>query len=120
LLLARSGRQLKRISVRWRQLEALTPDENLIAHVARATCFGYRLDPEEVPESDLRLYVNELISLFSRKPSAVLATSGQGEVPQSLAATVAFCAHELKDAAPTQAARLRALLKASADEHGAT
>ena len=101
-------------------MEALTQEENLVAHVARATCLTFRLDPNEVPESDVRLYVDELISLFQRKPSAVLATGDVGEGPESLLATVAFCAAELNEVAPAEAARLRSVLQASTGDNGAT
>jgi hypothetical protein len=96
-------------------MEALTPEENLVAHVARATCFAYRVDPGEVPESDVRLYVDELISLFHHKPSAVLPTDSDGEVSETLRSAVAFCAEQLKDVAPREAARLDSLLQGSTD-----
>ena len=89
-------------------MNTLTPEENLVAAVARSTCFAYRLDPTEVPESDVEMYVDELIALYHRKPDAVLAGSG-GE-PDTVASSVRFCAEQLQDAAPEQASRLRGVL----------
>ena len=90
-------------------MQTLDPEENLIATVARATCFTYRLDVDEVPTSDVELYVNELVSLFHRKPDALL-TESSGEAA-SVADTVRFCAEQLKDVAPGHAATLRSLLE---------
>jgi len=89
-------------------MNILTPEENLIASVARSTCFAYRLDPTEVPESDVRVYVDELIALYRRKPDAVLAGSGGG--PDTVATSVRFCSEQLQEAAPEQASKLRAVL----------
>ena len=89
-------------------MQILDPEENLIATVARATCFTYRLDADEVPESDVELYVKELVSLYRRKPDALL-TGSSGEA-SSVADTVRFCADQLKDVAPGHAATLRSLL----------
>ena len=87
-------------------MNALTPEENLIAAVARSTCFAYRVDPTEIPDSDVRLYVDELIALYRRKPDAALAQSSGGE-RDTVAGSLRFCADQLQDAAPEQASRLR-------------
>ena len=89
-------------------MNTLTPEENLIATVARSTCFAYRLDPEEVPVSDVQLYVDELIALYRRKPDAALTQSAAE--PDNVAASVRFCAEQLETAAPAQAAKLREVL----------
>ncbi len=86
-------------------MNTLTAEENLIASVARATCFAYRLDPAEVPQTDVQLYVDELIALFHRKPHALLAQR-PGEDPDTVAGSLRFCAEQLQDAAPQQASRL--------------
>jgi hypothetical protein len=90
-------------------MEMLSPEENLVATVARATCFAYRVDAQAVPEGDVELYVEELINLYSRKPDARLAR-GSGNDVDTVADTVRFCADQLKDVAPAQAARLRTAL----------
>jgi len=90
-------------------MNALTPEENLIAAVAGSTCFAYRLDPAEVPESDVQLYVDEVIALYRRKPDALLAHK-PGDKPDTVAASLRFCADQLQDAAPHQASRLRTAL----------
>src|SRR2546422_10514876 len=86
-------------------MNTLTPEENLVAAVARSTCFAYRLDPTEVPESDVEMYVEELIALYHRKPDAVLAGSG-GE-QNTVASSVRFCAEQLQDAAPERSEERR-------------
>jgi hypothetical protein len=91
-------------------METLSTEENLIAAVARATCFTYRLDAQEVPESDVQLYVDELISLYRRKPQARRAP-GSDSSEETVADTVRFCADQLKDVAPAHAARLRGVLE---------
>jgi hypothetical protein len=94
-------------------MEALTPEENLIAHVARATCLAYRIGTGEVPESDVRLYVDELVSLFRRKPNGVLVHADSNQPPGTLVATLEFCANQLEGVAPDQSSRLRSALSAA-------
>ena len=84
-------------------MPTLDPEENLIALVARATCFAYRVDADEVSESDVRLYVDELIALYRRKPDA----RSPGDEPVTVAESLRFCAEQLTDVAPEHAARLR-------------
>lgn len=91
-------------------MTTLTPEENLIAAVARSTCFAYRVDPSEVPESDVQLYVDELIALFRRKPDAQLATR-PGDQADTVRESLAFCAEQLETAAPELASRLRKALQ---------
>jgi len=90
-------------------MNILTSEENLIAAVARSTCLAYRLDAAEVPESDVHLYVDELIALYRRKPDAPLANE-TGDSPGTVASSLRFCAEQLQDAAPQEASRLRAAL----------
>jgi hypothetical protein len=90
-------------------MERLDAEENLIAAVARATCLGYRLDPNEVPAADVDLYVEELVALYGRKPQAHLFR-GPDEDSSTLADTVRFCAEQLKEVAPQHASRLLSLL----------
>jgi len=90
-------------------MNILTSEENLIAAVARSTCFAYRVDPAEVPESDVQTYVDELIALYRRKPDALLAHKA-GDRADTVAGSLRFCAEQLQDAAPQQASRLRAAL----------
>jgi hypothetical protein len=90
-------------------VNTLTPEENLIAAVARSTCFAYRVDPADVPETDVQLYVDELIALYRRKPDALLALK-PGDKPDTVAGSVRFCAEQLQDAAPQHASKLRAAL----------
>ena len=90
-------------------MERLDPEENLIATVARATCFGYRLDPNEVPASDVDLYVDELVTLYARKPQAQMS-QGSGADSSTLADTIRFGAEQLKEVAPHHSSKLFALL----------
>ena len=91
-------------------MDLLTPEENLIVHVARATCFSCRFEAGEVPEGDIQLYVDELIALFRRKPAADLVHTPEEE-PLTLAGTLQFCAEQLDQIAPEQASKLRAALE---------
>ena len=91
-------------------METLTADENLIAHVARSTCFAYRFEAGDVPDADVRLYVDELISLFRRKPTGVLVRTEDNQEPGTLAATLEFCAAQLEAVSPEQSSRLRSAL----------
>ena len=91
-------------------METLSADENLIAHIARATCFAYRFESGEVREADVRQYIDELVSLFRRKPTSVLVQSENNEAPGTLAATLEFCANQLVTVAPEQSSRLRSAL----------
>ena len=88
----------------------LTPEENLIAAIARSTCFAYRVDPAEVPETDVQLYVDQLIALYRRKPNARLAPTA-GDEADTVAGSLRFCAEQLQHAAPEQALRLRGALQ---------
>jgi hypothetical protein len=92
-------------------MQTLDPEENLIAHVARATCFAYRFESGEVPASDVDRYVDELIALFRRKPDAPLIDSD--DQPATVAATLEFCADQLQEVAPEHASRLRAVLESA-------
>jgi hypothetical protein len=93
-------------------MQFLTPDEILIVRVARATCFGYRFESGEVPEDDVRQYVDELIALYRRKPKGILAEAGAGKEQESLESSLEICADELAEAAPDQASKLRSVLNA--------
>ncbi len=90
-------------------METLTPEENLLAQVARATCFAVRFQAGEVPDSDVRLYVDELIALYRRKPDGTLSGTGSEE-PGTVASAVQFCAEQLQHVAPEQASKLRLAL----------
>ena len=92
-----------------RSPQVVTADENLIAHVARATCLTYRLDPRQVPDSEVRLYVDELIALYQAKPNAMLRPTRDGE-QETVASSVRFCADELDSVAADQASKLRSAL----------
>jgi len=92
----------------------LTREENLIAHVAKATCFAFRFPDGGVPESDGRLYVRELVALYQRKPDGVLVAANEGAAPESVATVLQFCADQLKDVAPDKAAELRVALMGAA------
>ncbi len=52
----------------------LDTEESLIVHVARATCFTYRLDRKNTPREDLDVYIDELLRLYAAKPLAKTAT----------------------------------------------
>ena len=91
-------------------MELLTPDEILIVRVARATCFGYRFKSGGVPEEDVRRYVDELITLYRRKPASLLTDGDKGGHTQTLESSLEFCAEQLAQTAPGQASRLRSAL----------
>ena len=90
-------------------MEILSPDENLIASVARATCFAFRFEAGEVPASDVHLYVDELIALYRSKPTGVLRNTTDEE-PETVESSMRFCADQLERVAPEQAAKLRSVL----------
>ena len=89
-------------------MDILSEDDQLILRVALATCFTYPRDPDGVPFEDVRLYVDHLIDLHSRHPRA--ATNSSAGLPQDVTSALEFCAAQLQDVAPDEAARLRLAL----------
>jgi hypothetical protein len=92
-------------------MDTLTAEENLIAQVARATCFAFRFKSGNVPNEDVQLYVNALIALHRRKPIALLLQQESGDEPETVASSLAFCADQLSQVAPDQAKKLRRALE---------
>lgn len=89
-------------------MKQLTSDERLMVRVAVATCFAFPFDSGEVPLTDVRDYVDDLIALHRSNPHA--ATRASDGLPQDVGSTLEFCADRLDDAAPKEAARLRSAL----------
>ena len=87
--------------------QQLTNDERLVASIARATCFAFRVDPTNTEESDVDVYVDLLLGLLRTKPDAVVSSTDATTIRDS----VAFCAEQLDECAPVQAAALRDALK---------
>jgi hypothetical protein len=96
------------------ETQQLTNDERLVASIARATCFAFRVDPTNTDASDVDAYVDLLLGLLRTKPDAVVGSADATTVRDS----VAFCAEQLRECAPAQAAALRDALKGR--QHGAT
>jgi hypothetical protein len=91
-------------------MTTLSPEENLIVSVARATCFAFRFESGEVPQSDVGSYVDELLAVYERNPQAHLLQEEGGPRPETVASSVAFCAEQLDQVAPQLAQRLRLAL----------
>jgi hypothetical protein len=92
----------------------LTKEERLVANIARATCFAFRVDPANTEESDVDAYVELLLGLLRTKPDAVVSLVDATTIRDS----VAFCVEQLGECAPAQAAALRNALRS--EQRGAT